>query len=224
MTVLVSSTTFTPRITSYAGLLTELTRLIDGEDTSVSDIATNTLAQIVNMGERRIYREVRSRHNERDFDVTVTDNEAGLPEDFEACSIVHFGGYPLRPMSEEALLDYLQSSPSGECAYFAEAGDALTFAPAVSDDTEVQGRYFCRLADLSSTTLPSNELFRFAPDLFIYAALAESGPYFGAEHMSRIPFWEAKYVAIRDRINTNKNRAAFSAGRMTRSNSTRLIR
>lgn len=168
---------------------------------------------------------MKSRHNERDFSsVTTLDNLALLPDDYENPSIVHFGGRPLRPKAEEELRDYLACNPTGDCKFFAEAGASFIFAPAVTDGTALQGRYFCRLEDLSATTLPSNELFRYAQDLFIYAALAESGPYFTDKHATRIPFWEAKYVSIRDRLNLQKNAAAFNAGRMSRSPSTSVIR
>lgn len=212
-------------ITTYASLLTELTRLIDGEDTSVSNIAVNTLQMLVNLGERRIYREVRSRHNEKAFSsVTVTSNTAALPSDFEACSIVHFGGIPLVPVSEEFLREYLDGNPTGDCRYFAEAGTNLMFGPAVADGTTVQGRYFYRIADLTDANFSSNALVNKEPDLFIYAALAESGPYFGSEHMKRIPYWEMKYASVRDRLNQAKTSTAYSAGRMTRRPSARVMR
>lgn len=225
MTVLVSSSSFNPRVTSYAGFLTELTRLIDGEDTSVSDIATETLRQIVNMGERRIYREVRSRHNEKSFEgVVVASNLAALPEDFESSSIVHFGGPPLRPISEEALRMYLQDNPSGQASYFCEAGANFMFGPAVSDGTELQGRYFCRLADLSETTLASNQLFRNEYDLFVYGALSQAMGLFGAKADAMVAVWEAKYIEIRNALNRSKQRAAYSAGRIQRSPSTNVMR
>lgn len=224
MTVLVSSSSFSPRVNSYSGLLTELTRLIDGEDTSVSDIAADTLRQIVNLGERKIYREVRSRHNEKTFEgVIVSSNLAPIPEDFESCSIVHFGGLPLKPVSEEALRAYLDTNPTGDAVMFCEAGANFLFGPSVTDGTELQGRYYARLADLSESTLPSNQLFRNEYDLFVYAALSEAAGLFGRETDAKVPMWEAKYRDLVARINRNKQRAAYSAGRMQRSTSTTLM-
>ncbi|MCU9931113.1 hypothetical protein OFL77_27665, partial [Escherichia coli] len=70
------------------------------------------------------------------------------------------------------------------------------FGPAVADGTAVQGRYFYRLPELSAATLPTNALFAAAEDLFTYAALCESAPFF--EQDARIPLWNAKYESIRD--------------------------
>lgn len=207
-------------IASYADLLTQVTRLIDGDDVSVSSIAIATLDQVIAQAERRVYREVRSRHNEKAFSgVTVTSNLAPLPADFEACSTVHFGGKALIPMPEDWVREYLDNGATGECLYFAEAGPSLYFGPAVANGTAVQGRYFCRLPDLSAATLPTNALMAAEPDLFVYAILVEAAPFFSREPM----YWDAKYSSIRDRINSDKNRAAYSAGRIRVRPSTSLM-
>ena len=207
-------------ITSFSGLLTQVTRLIDGDDVSVSSIAVATLEQVIAQAEKRIYREVRSRHNEKAFSaVTVSGNLATLPADFEACSTVHFGGKALTPMPEDWIRGYIDNGATGDCLYFAEAGPALYFGPAVANSTAVQGRYFCRLPDLNSTTLPTNALIAAEPDLFIYAILVEAAPFFSKD----AGYWEAKYSSIRDRINSDKTRAAYSAGRIRVRPSTSLM-
>lgn len=207
---------------SYSGLVTAVNRLIDGDDVSISDVPLASLQQFINLAERRIYREVRSRHNEKAFSaLTVSGNLATIPADFEASSVIHFGGKPLTPVPEEWLREYLDSNPSGECLYFAEAGGSFIFAPAVTDGTTVQGRYYYRHADLASDTYAANTLVQKEPDLFLYAAVAESAPYMNQD--ARLPMWESRYVAIRDKINADKNRAAYSAGRIQVRPSTRLM-
>lgn len=206
-------------ITTYSGLLTELTRLIDGEDTSASEIPVATLSQIVHQGELRIYREVRTRYNQKNWGVVVASNLAALPSDFIAPAVVHFGQQPLEPVSENQLLDYLAGNPTGNAKFFAVAGGNLQFGPAASGT--VLGRYYYKMDDLSDSTLPTNTLFAAAEDLFIYASLAESAPFFGQD--ARLPMWEAKYTAIKETLNRLYMRSAYSAGRIQRSPSTRLI-
>ena len=209
-------------IATYSQLMVELNRLIDGENVTVSEVPLATLQSIVNLGERMVYREVRSRHNEVPFSgLTTSGNLATIPDDWESASTVHFGGKPLDPVSEDWLRIVNANGLTGQARYFAEAGPALTFAPVVADGTAVQGRYFARLPDLSAATLPSNALFMAEPDLFIYAALAKSGPFF--EQDARVPLWTAEYTRIRDAINTAKDRAAFSAGRVQIRPSTNMI-
>lgn len=207
-------------IANFADLLTQVTRLMDGEDVSVTELSYATLSQVVGQAERRIYREVRSRHNEKAFDaVTVSSNLAALPDDFQACSVVHFGSKPLQPVPEEWLLEYIANGATGDCMYFCEAGDSLMFGPAVADATALQGRYFYRHPDLSPTTFAANTLIANEPDLFIHACLAEGVAFFQKDPT----YWEQKYQDTRDRINADKNRTAYSAGRIRVRPSTQLI-
>ena len=198
--------------TTYAGFLTDLNRLIDGEDVSVSELPTASLQAIVSLGERRVYRDIKSRYNEKAYAISTLNNLAVIPPDFEQNSVLHFGMGPLSPISEEQALQYLWDGKIFNVQYFAEAGANFIFAPAIGDGVPLQGRYFCRLPDLSVATLPTNALYLAEPDVFLYACLSESAPIFGQD--KRIGLWEAKYTQILDRINEAKMRAAFASGRM----------
>jgi len=201
-------------IASLSSLYTEITRLLDGEDPTVSDLSTASLDRLVTVAQRRIYREVRSRWNEKSFTgVTVTSNLAPKPTDYASASIVHFGRQALKPVAEEVIRDYWASTGTNEC-YFADAGSNLTFWPAIADGTALQGRYFAILPDLTDANFASNALMANADDLFVYAALVESAAFFGARQ--DMPMWEAKYQSIVDALNNQRMRGAYSAGRMQR--------
>lgn len=210
-------------IASYSDYMVQITRLMDGDDVSATEIAAATLEQIIGLAERRIYREVRSRFNEKSFSgVTVTGNLATLPTDFEAISLVHFGDQALEPRAEEWMRQYLLPSRTGPCRYFAAAGNALQFGPAVTDGTVLQGRYFHRFDDLTAATFSANTLLAREPDLWIYAALVEAAPFFaGAGDQSQM--FAAKYQGIRDALNSDSARVATNAGRVTRSPSAGMI-
>lgn len=202
----------TSAINTLSELYVEIVRLLDGDDPEVSDLSTDTLGRLLSVAQRRIYRDVRSRWNEKSFtSLTVTGNLAALPSDFESPSIVHFGRQALIPVSEEVILDYYASSGTQE-KYFAVAGSSYTFWPAIADGTLMQGRYFARLPDLTDDNLSLNDLFQNADDLFVYAALVESAPFFGAS--DKMPVWEAKYQSIVESLNYRTGRAAFDAGRL----------
>lgn len=209
-------------ITSWDELMIELTRLIDGEDVSVSTISPGTLTQMVYMAELRIYRELRCRYNEKPWGITVTGNQAALPADFTFSSLVTFGKDPCEPVPEKFLLSYLNDNPAGETLYFAEAGGALKFGPAVADGTALQGRYFYKLPALTPASLPSNAVFAAAEDLFVYCALTESAPFFGQDE--RIPLWEAKYANVLAHLHSLRRTTAYSAGRIRVRPSTKLMR
>lgn len=209
-------------LATYSGLLVELQRLITGDDVIASEIPTDTLSDILLLGQRKLYRDVRSRHNEKAFAaVTVTGNLAPIPADWEATSTIHFGKQALKPKPEDWIREHLQHNPTGDCAYFAEAGPSFYFAPAVADGTALQGRYFFRFDDLTADNIAVNTLYQKEPDLFIYAALSEAGEFYPVAQ--RLPVWGAKYESIKDKMNSAKDRAAYSGGRIQRTPSTRLL-
>ncbi len=210
-------------ITTYPQFLEELNRLLTDEEEAYDQLPSRTLEQIINLGEKRLYREVRTRYNSKAFAaVTVTGNLAAIPSDFRSLDIIHFGNGALYPATEEELL-LLNLNPGGGDAYrFAKAGSNFTFWPGVSDGTAVQGRYFCALPDLTIASLPSNALFAAADDLFMFACLAEAAPFFREDQ--RIPLWNSKYQSIRDRLNADHEREAFSAGRASIRPSTKVQR
>lgn len=206
-------------ITTWAGFLQQLTRLLDGDDISATVITPATLLQIISLGERRIYREVKSRWNETAWDaVVVADNLAPLPDDFEAPSLVHFGASPLEPASEEFVIDQRRSSV---VRYFAVAGNNLTFGGPAPDGDEVEGRYYCRLPDLDQTSLPLNALFIAEPDLFVFSCLSQAAPFF--DDLKSLDLWEGRYASLRDTINQAHHRTAHGAGRMMVRPSARLL-
>lgn len=205
------------KYTTLSALYVAITRLLDGEDPTVSDLSTASLDQLLTVAQQRIYREVRSRWNEVDFAgaTVVTNNLAPLPANFEAASIVHFGRQALVPVSETVIRDYWAdagAAAGGTDLYFARAGNALTFYPAQADTTVVQGRYFARLPLLTDATIATNALYQNADDLFIYACLVESADFFGES--SKMATWEAKYASIVDSLTVSSHRVAYSAGRL----------
>lgn len=210
-------------IASYTDYLVQITRLIDGDDVTASEVSTETLNQVIGLAERKIYRDVRSRFNEKAFSaVTVTGNLATLPTDFEAVSIVHFGKLALLPCAEEWLREYIEEGHTGDCKHFAAAGNSLMFGPAVADGTALQGRYFCRLPDLTPATFAANALIAREPDLWIYAALVEAAPFFVNAQKQGQMFME-KYEQIKDRVNVDSSRIATNAGRVSRSASSGMV-
>jgi hypothetical protein len=65
--------------------------------------------------------------------------------------------------------------------------------------------------DVGKLTTPENRLFIYAPDVYLWAALAESAPYL--KHDERVPLWEQKYGAALNALNTQADEAAHGASR-----------
>lgn len=217
---------------TYQELMIDIMRLIDGDEASPTDIPQNTLTQIIGLGEARIYKDVRSRFNEKSFasaivagvvgPVVVTGNLAPIPDDHEATSIAHFGRQQLRPVPESLIIEYNNFGPAGEPSMFSDAGANFTFYPPAADASELQGRYFFHWPALNAANAAANLLFQAAPDLFTFASLCEGAPVFGKN--AQVPMWEAKYMAAAARVNKQSERSAYSSGLMRMRPSTRLMR
>lgn len=210
-------------IATINALFLEIGRVLDGELPDTSSLALGSMLRFLRVAEKRIYREARCRFNEKDFSgVTTTSNLATIPADYKAPSVVHVGKKPLEPVASNWLREYLDNGATGDCRYYAEEGVALRFGPALANATVVQGRYFYELPALTDATIATNALFQEADDLFIYATLVEMAPHWNKPDM--LPVWEAKYVSVRDALNGQSARAAFSSGRIVRRPSTALMR
>ena len=208
-------------ITTYAGLLSQLGKMV-AFDENESDASIGTLQAVISLAETRINREARTGYNEAAISGTVTGNAFALPADWRAASMVHFGGLPLEPVSPEYLREHLDGQPSGECKHYCvQGGRSLLFSPSVADGTAVQGHYFKALPALDATTTPSNALFLAANDLYLFACMVEAAPLYGFE--DKLQLFDAKYQAVRDTLNTEHQRAAYSSGRIKRRASTRLM-
>lgn len=198
-------------IDTLAKLYVEITRLLDGEDVTISDVSVPTLERLLVVAQQRIYRDVHSRFNEKDFSsVSVTNNLAPIPSDYKELSEAHFGKKTLIPVSKEVIRDYWAMT-GGDAKYVARVGNNLTFWPPVADGTTLQGSYYFAYPDLSDAVgnFTSNLLFQEADDLFIYGALVESASFFG--ETEKMTTWQSKYLSIAGQLNEKSHRAAYSA-------------
>ncbi len=212
-------------ITTLASFYTEVTRLMDGEDPTVSDVSVDSLNRLLRVAQRRIYRHMRTRYNEKAFaGVVSTGNLAPIPADFEAGSDLQVGGVSLEPVPRQVLDQYQQDyvGNSGKPQKFTRVGSAFSFWPALTDGTAINGTYYARLPDLTDSSIATNALFQVADDLFIFGCLVESATFFGAD--KRMQVWEAKYQSIKSDLNRSDMRAAYSVGRAKRTSSTRILK
>src|SRR6185437_14499276 len=72
---------------NYQAFRANLLQLIDGDDISTSAISTAVLDLMVMMGEKRIYRDVRSSTQDTTLSLTTTNNSAPLPIDLLELSL-----------------------------------------------------------------------------------------------------------------------------------------
>ena len=192
---------------SYPAFRTAFLTMMDGDDVSQSSIATSTLDQIIAAGEQRIYRDIRSSVQDVALTLTVTGNAAPLPADLLELKSVYFPTFAAVIYAPyEAVQSMIQlggnQSTQHPC-YYAQQGESLIFFPAQADGTVISGRYIKRFPDIS-TGLTGNLFFARYPDVFLYAALAESGPFIGEQ--SRLPEWKERYLTLAQAANEFERR------------------
>lgn len=191
---------------SYSDFRAKFLQMFDGDDISQSDISVAVLDTIIGAGEQRVYRDLRSSTQDTALNLTTTNNLAALPSDFlelrgapyvalKACATYA----PWEAVNNAIQLQDTSVIVSNPVRYTFQ-GDNLLFFPAQANGTAITGQYYKRFADLSTGL---NALFTRHPDVFLYAALAESGPFIGD---SRTQIWEQKYVSLVAAANEQERR------------------
>lgn len=125
---------------------------------------------------------------EAPLSATVTGNLAPIPADcLEIIRVQVAGEYPVDYVAEEGMLRSLKDGGSGGSArLYTQQGTNLLFWPSLSNGTTVGGRYYKKPADIGLGTL--NAAFNRYPDVWLYAALAESSPFIGED--TRLAMWK----------------------------------
>lgn len=209
--------------TTYTDFRTAVLRMIDGDDTNSGALSPSTLDLLIGMGEQAVYYgsaggrgepvpPLRVSEMESPLSIAVTGNLAPLPADCLALKRVQLvGEYPMDYVAEEGVLRLLKVGGSGSARKYTKQGTSLLFFPALSDATTVTGRYYKKFADVSGGTL--NAAFTRYPDVWLYAALAESAPFIGED--ARLPLWKTLYAGRVRAALANENERASNGSRLT---------
>lgn len=168
------------------------------------------LDDIITLGEKRIYREMRVRPMEAALSVAISSGVAVIPSDYVELKYAYLDGSPVYPlrMREAGWIigQYPIRSADRVPSFIAQDGDNFIFGPYPDASYTLKGIYYKRLSALSSAT---NTLFTSNPDLYLMASLAEASVFLGYED-PRVARWEAKYADIRDRVQAETDKGRLS--------------
>ena len=183
-------------LTTYAELNTAI-----GNWVNLSDLTSYT-DDLVTLGEKWIYRNLRTRQMERSITSTIGAATAGMiavPSDYVALKTVYIDGTPVLPLKRrtlEYIYDQYPKRGSGEKPIFIarEAGNFI-FGPFAADGYVVKGTYYRRLEALSASL---NGIYTTHPDMYLFAALAETEPFL--KNDERVKLWSDKRDAVANQI------------------------
>lgn len=179
-------------ISTYLELKAAITNWLDVPEAS---FPTGSIDDLVTVGEKRLFREVRTRDMEYAINATISAGMFALPADYVAVKYIYIDGMPTqrleRRTAEWIYNAYPTRSPEGKPLYFARESTNFIFGPYPDSGYTVKGIYYRRQTIVE--TIP-NALFLANPDLYLFACLSEAEPLIGRD--GRIELWEGKYLKI----------------------------
>lgn len=186
---------------SFANYTAFTASLSSWMDIGTSDIGASLYADLVTVGESRLFRETRSKDMETSFSASIASGILSLPTGYLALKTAYVDASPQQSLerrpAEWIRLNYPYSSGSGVPQFIARYGSSFIFGPYPDSGYTVNGIYYKRPTPISGAGL--NDLFTNNPDLYLFACLAESEIIIGRD--KRIPVWEAKYQRILADVN-----------------------
>ena len=197
-------------ISTYAELLQAVENWLhrDG-DTTIESRAP----EFVRMGELRIYRDLRIRPMEASLSSTIASGVIAVPSGYVALKTAYIDGTPIQKLerkdAEWIHYNWPTRSSSGKPGFIARDGDNFIFGPYPDSTYTVKGTYYKRLDALSNSNT-TNWFTTNAPDLLLWAALAEAEPF--VMNDQRALMWEAKYKAVKDKVQAEDDQEEFSGG------------
>ena len=177
-------------MTTYAQVRERVRLLIEGDEIGDS-FSTGTLDLLISMGENRVYRNLQSSTMYVvSSALNATSNVLAIPSAVLQLDKVIIDGNAVEVTDLWRVNAHIDNGDTAtNTTYCAQRGDNLIFWPAISNTVNVYLYYYATPTALATTV---NSTYERYPELFLYAAVAESAPFIGED--SRIPIWEGKYT------------------------------
>jgi hypothetical protein len=207
MTIIVTPTTATygGTIEDYATLQGALVNWLHRDDLD------SEIQGFIQLGENRIYRDLRVRQMETTFSSVIASGSIAVPTGYVEMKYAYVNGSPMVKMqrkdAEWIYANYPTRSADGTPKFFAREAETLIFGPYPDSAYTVKGVYYKRLTSLSDAN-PTNWLTSDVPDLILYASMCEAAQWLQED--DRVILWEKKYDQILQRVKRNDIDEEFS--------------
>ena len=195
-------------ITTYAELKTAVKNWLrrgTEMDSYIDDLVT--------LGEKRIYRKLRVRAMEEALNSTIASGVIAVPADYVSIKHAYVDGTPVqglqRKSAEWIYANYPTRSADGKPKFIARESTNFIFGPYPDSGYTVKGIYYKRLSALSGAT---NDIFTNHPDLYLFAALAETAIFIDDK---RTELWVARFNDIFNQVQGEEDEEGASGGPLT---------
>lgn len=173
---------------------------------------TNYLDDLVMAGEKWIMRNVRATEMETALSVAISGTGiATAPTGFLGLKNSYVDGSQTQKLYVMSMAQLLEKYPlrasSSKPKFIAYDAGSFHFGPFPDSTYTIKGTYYKRQGPLSSAVY---DLFTNNPDLFLFAALAETEPFI--KNDKRVPLWTAKRDGIANAINAEAQGISYAGG------------
>lgn len=195
-------------ITTHAQLKTAIAAWLDVSSTDL----TSVIDDLVTVGEKRIFRDARTRDMETALSSAIASGVIALPTGYVGLKHAYVDGSPVQHL-ERRPADWIyrmypQRSAEGKPQFIAREKTNFIFGPFPDSGYTVKGVYYMHLTAISGSG--TNALFDANQDLYLFGCLAESEPLLGRD--PRVPLWEAKYQKILATVNGEEKEGDYAGG------------
>lgn len=193
-------------LSTYDGLKVSVADWLNRED------LTSVIPDFIELAENRIFHELRAPVNEKTILLTLSsDGYATLPSDFLEAKDLFWNYNPLSRVSLTQIHNYVSRSGTSPEVFARETFRLRIFpVPTVGDTDELRMIYYF-VPDRLTSSANSNVVFAAAPELFLYATLAEAAQYLGSDG-SR---WEGGYQNAMGRLMQHAKTAEYAGATAT---------
>lgn len=197
-------------ITNYTQLQTAV------ENWLARDDLTSYVPDFITLAEARIYRELKIRQMETSLSATISSGVIAVPSGYTQLKWAYVDGSPTKPLTRKSLEELYQKYPTrssdGKPAWIAREGTNFIFGPYPDSDYTIKGIYYKKLDALSASNT-TNWLITDAPDLILFASLAEAKPFINDDQ--RIALWEGKYGNTKSQLEQQDEEEEYSGSVMS---------
>lgn len=193
-------------LATYSDLQTELAAYLGRSD------LTDKIKTFVSLAEKRFNRELRLRIMEVIDSALVTTagvQYVALPSDFLEMRQVTLATSPPTPLSYITPDQFaIKAGDSGHPSFYSIVGNKLYFAPVPDSAYSISLTYYAAIPALSDT-VTTNTLLTNHPDIYLYGALVESGPY--TRTTAPVETWAAYLKQAMQNASESDRKARFTS-------------
>jgi len=199
-------------ITNYTELKASVADWLNRED------LTAQIPDFITFAEARLNRTLRVREMLTRRRTETTDGFIGLPPDYletyqlQLPSNATNTPEPLTFIGPNEAAQFKATSMTGKTRYYTIIDGAFELIPTPTSSVELTITYYAKVPALSSTQA-TNWLLTKAPDLYLYATLANAAPYL--QNDERIPVWSQLASSAFDELMMDSERASRSRTNLT---------